>query len=118
MDCSSPDSSVHGILQARILEWAAMPSSKRAGIETMAPASPALGGRFFTIAPPKVVAVMVRGEHKPNSTRQAIKKGRMKTLKEGLILLPQTEYLLLQGSFNSALKATGWIRSPPLFNVN
>ena len=24
MDCSSPDSSVHGILQARILEWVAI----------------------------------------------------------------------------------------------
>ena len=29
MNCSLPDSSVHGILQARILEWAAMPSSRR-----------------------------------------------------------------------------------------
>ena len=28
MDCSSPGSSVHGILQARILEWGAMPSSR------------------------------------------------------------------------------------------
>ena len=28
MDCSSPGSTVHGILQARILEWVAMPSSK------------------------------------------------------------------------------------------
>ena len=28
MDCSSPGSSVHGILQARILEWVAMPSSR------------------------------------------------------------------------------------------
>ena len=27
MDCSLPASSVHGILQARILEWVAMPSS-------------------------------------------------------------------------------------------
>ena len=27
VDCSPPDSSVHGILQARILEWVAMPSS-------------------------------------------------------------------------------------------
>ena len=26
VDCSLPGSSVHGILQARILEWAAMPS--------------------------------------------------------------------------------------------
>ena len=28
MDCSPPGSSVHGILQAKILEWAAMPSSR------------------------------------------------------------------------------------------
>ena len=27
MDCSLPASSVHGILQARMLEWVAMPSS-------------------------------------------------------------------------------------------
>ena len=29
MDCSPPGFSVHGILQARILEWVAMPSSRR-----------------------------------------------------------------------------------------
>ena len=28
MDCNLPDSSVHGSLQARILEWVAMPSSR------------------------------------------------------------------------------------------
>ena len=28
MDCSPPGSSVHGILQARILEWVSMPSSR------------------------------------------------------------------------------------------
>ena len=28
MDCSPPGSSVHGILQARILEWVAMPSTR------------------------------------------------------------------------------------------
>ena len=28
VDCSSPGSSVHGILQARILEWVATPSSR------------------------------------------------------------------------------------------
>ena len=27
MDCSLPSSSVHGILQARLLEWVAVPSS-------------------------------------------------------------------------------------------
>ena len=28
VNCSLPDSSVHGILQARILEWVVMPSSR------------------------------------------------------------------------------------------
>ena len=28
VDCSAPGSSVHGILQARILEWVAVPSSR------------------------------------------------------------------------------------------
>ena len=28
MDCSLPDSSVHGIFQARILDWVAVPFSK------------------------------------------------------------------------------------------
>ena len=28
MDCSPPGSSVHGILQASILEWIAVPSSR------------------------------------------------------------------------------------------
>ena len=39
IDCSSPGSSVHGILQARILEWVAMPSwSSRPRIEPRSPA--------------------------------------------------------------------------------
>ena len=45
MDCSPPGSSVHGILQARILEWVTMPSSRdlpKPEIESMSPASPAL----------------------------------------------------------------------------
>ena len=29
MDCGLPDSCVHGVLQARTLEWVAMPSSRR-----------------------------------------------------------------------------------------
>ena len=41
MDCSPPGSSVHGILQARILEWVAMPSPRDLpdpGIEHVSPA--------------------------------------------------------------------------------
>ena len=51
MGCSLPGSSVHGILQARILEWVAMPSSRGSSqprIEPKSIISPALAGRFFT----------------------------------------------------------------------
>ena len=32
MDCSLPGFSIHGISQARVLEWAAMPSPKNTGV--------------------------------------------------------------------------------------
>ena len=54
MDQSPPGSSVHGILQARTLEWVAMPSSRGPsdpGIKPVCPATPALAGRFFTAEP-------------------------------------------------------------------
>ena len=52
MDCSLPDSSICGILQARILEWVAMHSSRGLpypGIKPAALKSPALAGGSFTI---------------------------------------------------------------------
>ena len=54
MDCSPPGSSVHGIFQARILEWGAFPAPgdlPNSGIEPESPASPALAGGFLTTAP-------------------------------------------------------------------
>ena len=45
MLCSPPDSSVHGILPVRVLEWVAMPSSRgssRLKDRTLVPAAPAL----------------------------------------------------------------------------
>jgi len=51
MDCSLPGSSIHGILQARILEWVAMPSSGDlldSGIKPASLISPALVGVFFS----------------------------------------------------------------------
>ena len=50
MDCSPPGSYVHGILQARTLEWTAMPSSmgaSHAGLNQSL-LSPALTRGFFT----------------------------------------------------------------------
>ena len=51
MDCNPPGSSVHGILQKRILEWVVMPSSKEFSQprdHTYISMSPALAGGFFT----------------------------------------------------------------------
>ena len=56
VDCSLPGSSVHGILQARILEWVAMPSSRgssRLRDRTHVSWSSCFAGRFFTTEPPK-----------------------------------------------------------------
>ena len=66
MDCSPPGFSVHGILQARILEWVVMPSSgdlPDPGIELEFPPSPALAGRFFTVEPPGKPQQMVKPLH-------------------------------------------------------
>ena len=51
MDCRLPGSSVHGILQARILEWVAMSSSRGSSQprdQTHLPYTPPLEGGFFT----------------------------------------------------------------------
>ena len=52
MDFSPPGSSVHGILQARILKWVPFPPSgdlPDAGMVTSSHVSPGLSGRLFTI---------------------------------------------------------------------
>ena len=54
MDCNPPGSSVLGILQARILEWVAMPSSKgssRPRDHTGVSCGSCLAGGFFTTEP-------------------------------------------------------------------
>ena len=42
MDCSPPDSSVHGILQARVLEWVAIPFQRNLPDQEIKLGSPAL----------------------------------------------------------------------------
>ena len=63
MDCSLPGPSVHGILQARILEWVAIPFSgdlPNLGIE---PRSPALQADSFLSEPPGKPPSQLRGPH-------------------------------------------------------
>ena len=72
MDCSWGGSSVHGILQARILEWVAIPrvgcpppeDLPHPGIKPMSPVSPALQVDSLLLShwgsPPKSVRVRNR----------------------------------------------------------
>ena len=48
-DYSPPGSAIHGIFQARILEWVPHP-----GDQTRISVSPALAGGFFTATPPGI----------------------------------------------------------------
>ena len=55
MDCSQPDSSVHGISQARILEWVSIPTPgdlPNPGMEPKPLVSLVLASGFFTAKPP------------------------------------------------------------------
>ena len=54
MDCSSPGSFVHRILQARILEWVTMPTSRESSQSrdpTHIFCGSCIAGRFFTAEP-------------------------------------------------------------------
>ena len=55
MNCSPPSSSVHGILQARILEWVGMPPPGNlpdSGIQPASLMSPKFADGFFTTSAP------------------------------------------------------------------
>ena len=69
VDCSPPGSSVHGILQARTLEWVRdLPNS---GL--MSPAYPAMAGGFFTTSAtwetPSLPLPFLTGSPLPSSAR-------------------------------------------------
>ena len=49
MDCGPPNSSVHGILQARILEWVAKPSSRGLSQPRAQTQVSCIAGRIFTV---------------------------------------------------------------------
>ena len=51
-DCSTSDSSVHEILQARILEWVAIPFSRESSQPRIEPRSPTLQADSLPSEPP------------------------------------------------------------------
>ena len=71
MDYSPPGFSVHGILQARMVESCSPPGDlPNPGIELASPASPALAGGFFlTTEPPgKLWSLLLYAETTPNES--------------------------------------------------
>ena len=60
VDCGSPDSSVYGILQARILEWVALPFSRGCPQPRNQIRVSRIVGRFFTVQATKEAPWMVQ----------------------------------------------------------
>ena len=55
LDCRPPGSSIHGLLQTRILEWVAVSFSRGPsgpGVEPASPCSPDIAGAVFPAEPP------------------------------------------------------------------
>ena len=75
MDSSLPGSSIHGIFQATILEWVAIPTPgnlPNPGIEPMYLVSPALSGRLFTIVSPGKPTFRIKSIHFHNDLANSI----------------------------------------------
>ena len=65
MDCSPPGSSVHGIFQARIVEWVAISHSRASSwprVKPMSLAFPAPAGGFFTSWATYEIRYQIQGE--------------------------------------------------------
>ena len=58
MDCSPPGFSVHGILQARMLKWVAIPFSTGFSNPGIEPRSPTLQTDFLLSEPPGKLPIM------------------------------------------------------------
>ena len=61
MDCSPPGSSVHGILQARRLEWVAMPFSRASSQPRDGTQGSCIAGRLFTTLATREAPSIVTG---------------------------------------------------------
>ena len=67
MDCSPPGSSTHGISQARILEWLAIPFSRGSFQSRDQTHISCIAGRFFTTEPPGKPKFTAAGEVNPKT---------------------------------------------------
>ena len=69
MDCSSPGSSVHGILQANILEWVAIPFFRGSSQPRDWTRVSHTAGRFFTIRATKEDLGILLGKYRTNNRK-------------------------------------------------
>ena len=114
MHYSPPGSSVHGILQARMLQQVAIPFSSRdlpdPGIKPMSVMSPALAGGFFTTSATRDALWMPDGNWR---LRQHSRTPN--TEFSGRVLLglgTSSVFLLLYptGNFSASLASSFWIK--------
>ena len=64
MDCSPPDSTVHGISQARVLEWVAFPFSRGLSQPRDQTQVSCIAGRFFSIWASSEAQFFLKGRSK------------------------------------------------------
>ena len=90
MDCSLSGSSVHGILQARILEWVAIPFSKGSSWPKDQTQVSCIAGRLFTIWTTRKALVFRLKTYKFLTTifSWPLAKGRFKRKKENVFQRP------------------------------
>ena len=94
IDCSLPSSSVHGILQVRILEWVAIPFSRGSSHPRYQTQASCIAGRFFTIWAAREDGR--RGRKKNTETQRgevtyprSDSKSKKSYPRQGLLLTPQ-----------------------------
>ena len=93
MDCSPPGSSIHGIFQARVLEWVAIPFSRRSSWPRDRTRVSCIAGRCFTVWATRKESNQTnpnRGTlHKAtsqNSSQKNVTKDQNKTKTRGTVL--------------------------------
>ena len=77
MDCSPPDSSVHEILWARILEWVAIPFSRDLPDPGIKPRSPAMQAASLLSEPPGKPKLTVFQLKKKKQQQQLAKQSQL-----------------------------------------
>ena len=73
-DCSPPGSSVHGISQARVLEWVGIPYCRRSSQPKDGTHVSCISGRFCTTEPPEKPLYVTLFSIKPRESKRMTKK--------------------------------------------